>query len=94
MEHIYKEHYKRKVTSLNGDWEFCIDTENKGRTEKWFENFPESIRNINVPGCWNLEFLDLFSYMGGSLVQKRIRNRRVYIKNRIRRRFRRMRGLP
>lgn len=70
MEHIYREHYKRKVTSLNGDWMFCIDPNNKGKTEKWFKKFPQEHNNINVPGCWNLQNLDLFEYYGVAWYKK------------------------
>ena len=61
MEHIFKESYSRKCDSLNGSWEFCIDKNNIGKDDKWYLNFPEKIRYINVPGCWNFE-LDLFDY--------------------------------
>jgi len=64
MEHIYTEHYKRKPTSLNGNWEFAIDPHDMGKNEKWYENFPEDTTYINVPGCWNLQILDLFDYKG------------------------------
>jgi len=64
MEHIFTEHYKRKVTSLNGSWQFCQDPDDLGISEKWYESFPENHYNINVPGCWNLQILDLFDYKG------------------------------
>lgn len=65
MERIFKEHFLRKTESLNGDWKFCTDKENIGIEEKWFKNFPEGYRFVNVPSCWNLE-LDLFDYFGVS----------------------------
>lgn len=64
MEHIYTEHYKRKTTSLNGDWEFAIDPDNVGKDEKWYEKFPKDHYCLNIPGCWNLQILDLFDYKG------------------------------
>lgn len=64
MEHIYTEHTKRKITSLNGDWQFCTDRDDKGKNEKWYRNFPQNPLDINVPGCWNLQILDLFDYKG------------------------------
>lgn len=70
MEHIYPEHFKRKVTSLNGDWQFCEDPQKVGRDEKWFESFPAEHRNLNVPGCWNLEALALFGYIGVAWYKK------------------------
>ncbi len=69
MEHIFKESYSRKCDSLNGSWEFCIDKNNIGKDDKWYLNFPEKIRYINVPGCWNFE-LDLFDYFGTSWYKK------------------------
>lgn len=69
MERIFKEHFLRKTESLNGDWKFCADKENIGIEEKWFKNFPEGYRFVNVPSCWNLE-LDLFDYFGVSWYSK------------------------
>lgn len=63
MEHIFKEHSNRRITSLNGEWKFLIDEKNIGEAEEWHKNFPDEFRYINVPSCWNLE-LDLFSYVG------------------------------
>lgn len=63
MEHIYKEHSDRNITSLNGEWKFCIDEKQVGEREEWFKQFPTEYRYINVPGCWNLE-LDLYGYFG------------------------------
>ncbi len=70
MEHIYREHYKRNVISLNGDWQFAIDPKKVGRDEKWFENFPADHRHLNVPGCWNTQALDLFGYIGVAWYKK------------------------
>lgn len=70
MEHIYREHYKRNVISLNGDWLFAIDPKKVGRDEKWFENFPADHRHLNVPGCWNTQALDLFGYIGVAWYKK------------------------
>ncbi len=70
MEHIYREHYKRTVISLNGDWQFAIDPKKVGRDEKWFENFPADHRHLNVPGCWNTQALDLFGYIGVAWYKK------------------------
>lgn len=69
MEHIFKEHYKRKTESLNGSWEFCPDFDNKGKEDKWFKSFPDQFRNINVPACWNFE-TGLFDYFGTAWYKK------------------------
>lgn len=69
MEHIFKEHSARNTESLNGDWEFCVDFNNKGEEQKWYEKFPKNSRNINVPACWNFEN-DLFAYFGTAWYKK------------------------
>ncbi len=63
MERIFKEHYKRKVESLNGEWRLAPDKDNVGKTEQWYKHFPENYRYVNVPSCWNLE-LDLADFFG------------------------------
>lgn len=69
MEHIYKEHYKRKTQSLNGNWSFCTDPLNKGKAEKWYDGFPLNSTYINVPSCWNFE-KGLFDYFGVAWYKK------------------------
>lgn len=78
MERIFKEHSFRKITSLNGDWKFCIDQNNIGENEQWYKNFPENFRYINVPGCWNLE-LDLFNYVGKAWYLKEFETDDTYL---------------
>lgn len=65
MERIFKEHYKRNTESLNGDWKFLPDFEDKGKDEEWFKRFPQNFRYVNVPSCWNIE-LDLATHFGVS----------------------------
>lgn len=69
MEHIFKEHFKRKTESLNGSWEFCPDFDHKGKKEQWFKSFPQNFRHINVPACWNFE-PGLFDYFGTAWYKK------------------------
>lgn len=69
MERIFKEHFKRKTFSLNGEWRFCPDKENVGVEQEWFKNFPKDSRFVNVPSCWNLE-LDLSNYFGTAWYSK------------------------
>ena len=69
MEHIYREHSKRKTETLNGDWKFCPDYNNEGKEKEWFKKFPDNYTNINVPGCWNFE-PGLFDYFGTAWYKK------------------------
>lgn len=78
MEHIYKEHSKRKTVSLNGEWKFCVDGDNKGEVEQWYKNFPDNFRYIIVPGCWNLE-LDLYGYFGSAWYSKEFECSECYL---------------
>lgn len=63
MKRIFKEHSFRNTIDLCGEWEFCLDPDNKGEAEQWYKNFPSDFRYINVPQCWNTE-LDLYQYFG------------------------------
>lgn len=78
MEHIYKEHSDRKITSLNGEWKFCIDEQLLGEQEEWFKQFPNEYRYINVPGCWNQE-LDLYGYFGTAWYSKEFETSDCYL---------------
>ena len=69
MQHIFEEHKTRKLSSLNGEWQFLIDPENIGENEKWYEKFPQNAGYINVPSCWNNE-LGLYSYVGKAWYKK------------------------
>ena len=48
MERIFKEHSFRKITSLNGDWKFCIDQNNIGENEQWYKNFPQNFIILHI----------------------------------------------
>lgn len=69
MEHIFSEHCLRKTTSLNGEWQFCVDKDDVGKTEEWYKNFPQNASYINVPSCWNNE-LGLYLYIGKAWYKK------------------------
>lgn len=60
--------------SLNGDWFFKIDPENKGIQEKWYEiGYPgKEWRIIKVPGYWENQFEDLKDYNGYAWYWKRV----------------------
>ncbi len=64
MLRLFDEYTKRNIKTLNGDWQFAADRENKGVTEGWFKSFPENSRHIIVPGSWNTQFVDMFDYRG------------------------------
>ncbi|MBO5930450.1 MAG: beta-glucuronidase [Clostridia bacterium] len=63
MNRLFKNSTQRVNIPLNDMWDFVIDPDEKGITEKWYENFPENSRKMNVPACWNSE-IDLFRYTG------------------------------
>lgn len=69
MEHIFNEHCLRKTTSLNGEWQFCIDKDDVGKCNEWYKNFPKNAGYINVPSCWNNE-LGLYLYVGKAWYRK------------------------
>ncbi len=68
MDRLFKRSNFAKVNYLNKMWNFIIDPEDKGITEKWFDNFPEDTRKMIVPSCWNSE-IDLFRYSGTAWYQ-------------------------
>ena len=63
MDRLFKRTSYATVTYLSKLWDFKIDPEDKGVTEKWFASFPKDTRKMMVPSCWNTEF-DLFRYRG------------------------------
>ena len=65
MDRLFKRSNYAKVTYLNGMWDFAIDPEEKGISEKWFASFPNYSRRMIVPSCWNTE-IDLFRYRGSA----------------------------
>ena len=78
MEHIFREHSKRRTFSLNGEWKFCIDKDGVGKDGKWYESFPEDFNYINVPSCWNLE-LGYYGYVGKAWYQKEFETSDTYL---------------
>lgn len=60
---LFDEHYIRKVTLLDGMWEFAADSECRGEKEKWYEKFPENAVKMTVPSCVNnrLGYMDFQS---------------------------------
>jgi hypothetical protein len=51
-EHPRPDHWRSEWKNLNGEWNFQFDIENKGETEKWFENTQGFLQTINVPFSW------------------------------------------
>ena len=52
---LFKTSKMRIPVSLDGVWDFKTDPENKGITEKWYENVPAGCDRMCVPLCWNTE---------------------------------------
>lgn len=46
------QHPEEKRFSLNGQWSFCLDPDEKGLQERWFEMSEKIQDPIIVPGCW------------------------------------------
>ncbi len=73
----------RNILDLNGIWNFKIDRDKKGETEKWFKGLKNSV-SIAVPGSWNeqLEELGLLHYTGNAWYSKNIFIPRSFKSNR------------
>jgi beta-galactosidase/beta-glucuronidase len=46
---------RKDWVNLNGEWDFSFDDEKKGTKEKWFSQFPEPAKKINVPFAYQTE---------------------------------------
>lgn len=60
---LFKTSNSRIIECLDGLWDFCIDPEDLGEKEKWYENFPGKADTMYVPLCWNTE-KRFFKYEG------------------------------
>ncbi|MHB0938883.1 MAG: glycoside hydrolase family 2 protein [Armatimonadota bacterium] len=45
-------HPQERRVSLRGDWQFCLDPEDRGAAERWFANPDRFTEIIAVPGSW------------------------------------------
>lgn len=45
-------HAREQRLSLDGDWRFRLDPDDRGVNERWFETEAHLIEDIRVPGCW------------------------------------------
>ena len=45
---LFCDHVKRNTFSLDGAWDFVVDKNHVGETEKWYENFPKEIGRAHV----------------------------------------------
>ena len=54
MKRLFNEHIKRITESLDGEWLFAIDPEDKGKASGWQVGFPDE-RRITVPSLWTAE---------------------------------------
>ena len=50
---LFDEHKKRKISLLDGIWDFAPDEENAGENEQWYKKFPENSIKVSVPSCIN-----------------------------------------
>lgn len=50
---LFDEHKKRKISLLDGIWDFASDEENAGENEQWYKKFPENSIKVAVPSCIN-----------------------------------------
>ena len=63
MDRLFTRSNTAKWFKLNKFWDFIIDPNEKGKEEKWYENFPANKERMYVPSCWNTT-LGYFQYMG------------------------------
>ena len=52
MPRLFREHIKRNVTSLDGEWRIKMDDDDVGIENKWFCALPDS-EGATVPSVWN-----------------------------------------
>jgi beta-glucuronidase len=52
----------RNKLDLSGIWDFRIDPEARGKQDGWYNGLTES-RPIAVPGSWNEQYEDLYTYL-------------------------------
>ena len=50
---LFDEHKKRKISLLDGIWDFASDEKNIGENEQWYKKFPEHSIKVSVPSCIN-----------------------------------------
>lgn len=72
MLRTFQEHHIRKTSLLDGPWDFVLDPENVGLKEKWFARFPQPVKSIYVPSCWN-NGLHMYDYEGVAWFRRTIR---------------------
>ena len=69
MKRLFKEHEKRNVIDLDGNWQFKLDRDNVGEKEGWQNGLTDS-ETVIVPSCWNNE-LRLLNYEGLAWYEKK-----------------------
>src|SRR5918911_916983 len=57
-----QQNHVRNKLDLSGIWDFKTDPDGVGEQDRWFNGLTES-RPIAVPGSWNEQYEDLFSYL-------------------------------
>ncbi|MBE6694698.1 MAG: beta-glucuronidase, partial [Ruminococcaceae bacterium] len=68
MARLFDEHKKRKVQCLDGIWNFKIDPQNVGESERWFDRL-DTVNVSAVPSMWNIE-RGLLEYEGLAWYQR------------------------
>lgn len=63
MAQLYKRHLLRRSRSLNDVWDFVLDPDDRGQTERWQDRFPEQPGRMAVPGCWDTQ-PENYAYQG------------------------------
>ena len=69
MQRLFEEHIQRKVTSLDGLWQFRTDPEDQGKAGKWFCGL-DNAQTVAVPSVWNTQ-LGLLEYEGAAWYEKK-----------------------
>ncbi|MBR7132160.1 MAG: beta-glucuronidase [Clostridia bacterium] len=62
MGRLFSEHFKRRVSCLDGAWKNAVDNKNVGLAENWCCGLPKG-KTVMVPSVWNTEN-DMLSYEG------------------------------
>lgn len=71
MIRTFEQHRLRDSKLLDGLWDFVLDKNNVGVSEKWHESFPSGFDQMPVPACWNNE-LGKYDYEGVAWYRTRV----------------------
>ena len=54
MHRTFETSTARRQRTLDGQWEFATDPDDRGRDEEWYDGFPAEADRITVPAAWNV----------------------------------------